>query len=257
MLDDLTFLHGSHRPDCAARVDKRFTYHTWQYMTRGSVQLAYDDQTHALGPGTVWPCHPGPWIRFETDPPGQTWDHRYVAFRGPRVADWEASGVWPPPVGAVPHAERDRVAQVFDEVIRLAMEPGRWPRLRAINLLEGLLIERAERSRTDPATGPVWLPEVLRRLAEPTDLDYRDLAEAAHVSPTTLRRQFREATGQSLHAHRLEVRVARARQLLGESDVPIKVIASRLGYRDVSWFTRQFRQFCQISPAAYRRSRQM
>lgn len=256
MLDDLTFLHGSHQPECAAHLAKRFTYHTWQYMTRGEVALSYDDQAHSLGPGWLWPCHPGPWIRFEAEP-GRTWDHRHVAFRGPRVATWEADGLWPPPVGAVSACDRDRVAQIFDEVIRLAMQPGRWSRLRATNQLEGLLIEWAETTRTDPATGPAWLPHVLRRLAEPGEVDYRELADRANISLTTLRRRFREATGQSLHAHRLEVRVARARQLLGESDLPIKVISAQLGYEDVSWFTRQFRQFCGISPAAYRRSRQV
>lgn len=257
MLDDLTFLHGSHGPDCAATVDKAFSYHTLQYMTRGSVELSYDERQLRLGPGWVWPCHPGPWIRFGVSEPGQTWDHRYVAFRGPRVATWEASGLWPPAPGPVPLADRDRIAATFDEIIDLAIQPGLLPRLRATHHLEGLLLERAEADRDAERAGPAWLAVVLRRLAEPGKVDYDELAGELNVSLTTLRRQFREATGQSLHAHHLECRIAHARRLLGESDEPIKLIASRLGYRDLSWFTRQFRQFSGSSPAAYRRSRQL
>jgi len=50
--------------------------------------------------------------------------------------------------------------------------------------------------------------------------------------------------------------VAKARQMLGETELPLKTIADRLGYRDVYFFSRQFRKLSGVPPAAYRRSRQ-
>jgi len=73
---------------------------------------------------------------------------------------------------------------------------------------------------------------------------------------STLRRRFRQTTGTSIHAYALQCRIAAAREMLGSTDLAIKEVASRLGYTDVYFFTRQFRQLSGVPPAAYRRSRQ-
>jgi len=71
----------------------------------------------------------------------------------------------------------------------------------------------------------------------------------------TLRRRFRPATGVSLYAHAVRARVAAAGRLLVETDQPIAAIAEHLGYRDVFFFSKQFRRHAGLSPAAYRASR--
>jgi AraC family transcriptional regulator of arabinose operon len=257
MADDLTFLHARHRPSCIASVDKRFDYYTLQLMTSGGIELSYDTRRYELDGAWTWPCYPGPWIRFHERPRGTAWEHRYVALSGPRVATWEADGLWPTEPQPVAPDEMDVLARLFDEVIDLSTSPGWWSRLRAVNVLERILLERAAATRPNPPAQPGWLSTVLDRLAQSgDDLDYTELARSVAMSLTTLRRRFRAATGQSLHQHRLEHRVARARQLLGTTDEPIKQIASTLGYRDVFYFTRQFTQFTGVSPALYRSSRQ-
>ncbi len=75
------------------------------------------------------------------------------------------------------------------------------------------------------------------------------------MSLSTLRRRFQQATGGSLHDFHLESKVLAAQRQLEISDDPIKVVAERLGYRDVFYFTRQFTQRVGVSPAEYRRVR--
>lgn len=256
MIDDMTFLHSDHDADCIATVDKKFGYHTLQYATRGGVELFYDEERHELVCPAIWCCFPGPWIRFHEWPRGQAWDHRYIAFRGPRVAEWEASGLWPLQAGVVNSNSVAHFEELFDEMIGLAMGAGRWQRIRGLNLLERIVLELAEAGAVSVSARPRWLDEVMARLAQAPDVDYSRLARSTNMSLTTLRRRFRAATGQSLHDYRLEQRVGRARGLLGDTDLPIKVIAERLGYSDVSYFSRQFRQFSGSSPAVYRRSSQ-
>ena len=72
---------------------------------------------------------------------------------------------------------------------------------------------------------------------------------------STLRRRFREATGDSLHERYLAMRLAAARELLLQTDLPIREIAERLGYQDVYFFTRQFSQRVGTSPGRFRRTR--
>lgn len=258
MLDDLIFLHGKHTPACIATVDKHFDYHTIQVLTGGAVELFYDDQRYELAGGAwLWPCHPGPWIRFHEWPRGRPWNHRYLSFTGPRVVAWQADGLWPRHPVALPPERAASACALLDAATELAHRQDGWAQRRAANLLERLLLELAETAARPSQGRPAWLERVLRELAGPDQPpDYTRLAAEVGMSLTTLRRRFREATGQTLHQHHLACRVTEAKRRLSDSDEPIKLIAQRLGYRDVFYFSRQFRQLAGTSPAAYRRSRQ-
>jgi AraC-like DNA-binding protein len=71
-----------------------------------------------------------------------------------------------------------------------------------------------------------------------------------------MRRHFKAVTGIPLHGYILQRRLANARALLADTEIPIKAIAETLGYKDVYFFTRQFRQIVGVPPASFRRSRQ-
>ena len=76
------------------------------------------------------------------------------------------------------------------------------------------------------------------------------------MSLPTLRRRFKSATGTTLHNYLLQTKIAHARRLLGETDLPLKTVAARLGYDNVYFFSRQFREIAGVPPGIYRRSRQ-
>jgi len=253
--DDVVFLHASNRPECIATVDKRFAYYTLQLMTRGSVSLSYDARQYALSDIWLWPCFPGPHIRFHETPTGRSWNHRHIAVTGPRITYWDEIGFWPRTPWKITRAQSDGFAAAFDEMIALSRRPERRARRRAANILERLLLDWADGQGSADDHSPSWLPGVMAALMAPGDPDYDALATEAGVSISTLRRLFQQATGSSPHDFRLEHRVLEARRLLGISNDPIKVIAQRLGYRDVYYFTRQFSQRVGMSPAAYRRAR--
>ena len=44
-----------------------------------------------------------------------------------------------------------------------------------------------------------------------------------------------------------------ARQLLNDTDMTLKNIASAIGYNDVSYFSRTFKEHEGVSPSAYRK----
>ncbi len=257
MNEQLTFLHGSHYPDCRATVDKTFTYHTLQFMVQGEVELFYDEQRHLLQQRWLWPCYPGPWVRFHAGKPGGWWNHRYIAFTGPLVMQWQRAGLWvhePEPVAA---GDGRGLMRLFDAMLEETRRPGKWARLRAINLLEQILLQRAELRQARQPDEPDWLASVLTMLSQVRgEPDYAQLAKKHGMSLTTLRRRFRQYTGQSLHEHHLGCRITQARQLLGETELPIKALADQLGYRDIYYFNRQFARHVGVPPGAYRKSRQ-
>lgn len=252
----ITFLHSGFTPHCSAIVDKHFEgYCSWQFMERGDLQLSYDDECEILNGAWFWACYPGPLIRFRAAPGQEFWRHRYVAFQGPRVQLWQAQGLLPTRAQAAP--EDREFAPRFDELIDLAQRNDKWSAPRAVNILEGVLLELAE-ARAQVQTREPWLESVLQLLERDPHFvpDYDQLARTQGMALSTLRRKFREATGVALHAYVLECRVGQARSLLGEGDLPLKAIAEKLGYHDVAFFARQFREVVGVPPAAYRRSRQ-
>jgi AraC-like DNA-binding protein len=250
----LVFLHCDHFPRCRATVDKHFPdYFTLQLMSRGSIELFYDQQRYELTGAWFWPAGPGPHIRFHRMPQCAYWVHRYVAFKGPMVNRWTELGLLP--FAPQRPSSHTKYVEQFDDLLALVRRGDRLGRFRAINRLEAILFQLADERATDAR---VWVDEVRERVARQGTLwpDYDRLAREMGVGLSTLRRKFRDEAGVSLHRDVLARRLFDAQDLLVETSLPIKTIAQKLGYRDVYFFSRQFRLMSGATPGAYRLSRQ-
>jgi AraC-like DNA-binding protein len=91
---------------------------------------------------------------------------------------------------------------------------------------------------------------ILARFAEPLSLTA--MATRLAVSPFHLCRQFRRATGTTLHAYRTQVRLRTALERLGDHDVDLTDLALDLGYSSHSHFTTSFRRAFGVPPSAAR-----
>lgn len=91
---------------------------------------------------------------------------------------------------------------------------------------------------------------ILGRLDQP--LTVADLAEQAHLSERHLARRFASEAGQSPLQWILHQRVLAARGLLETSDLPVEVIAQRVGLGTASTLRRHLRREIGVSPTAYR-----
>jgi AraC-like DNA-binding protein len=254
MARPIQFLFGQFVPQCNHNIDKQFDdYYVLQYMDGGDVWLHVAEEEFHLHGRWFWSSYPGPRIRFHADPPGSTWVHRYLAFTGPVVKQWIEAEIFPVPpqhIGAsADYADR------FTELLTLSRRTDRWGLSRAALLLETILTELAE-ARATPQTTPSWLEDALARITTlGSPLNYNVLATEAGMSPRTFRRRFAQIMGTSPQAYANGRRISHARQMLGATELPIKTIASQLGYSDVFFFSRQFTKFTGISPAAYRKTK--
>jgi AraC-like DNA-binding protein len=255
MRRSIQFLFGEFVPECNHDIDKHFEdYYVLQFMDGGEVELRVDAQQYRLAGRWFWSSYPDPRISFHAAK-GTTWVHRYLAFKGPVVKQWISQEIFPiapqqPPVAGLDYSER------FDELLLLSRRRDRWGIARAMLLLETILTELAE-ARATPKSIPQWLKGGLAAInALGAKVDYAEMAQAAGMSTRTFRRRFAKAMGASPQAYAIECRVGHARHLLGATDLPIKTISQRLGYSDIFFFSRQFRQFTGMSPAAFRRAKE-
>jgi len=79
-----------------------------------------------------------------------------------------------------------------------------------------------------------------------------DVAQVAGYSPAYLTNLIKEQTGFTVKQWIIKRRMDQARSLLATSSSPIKEVAESSGYLDPGYFTRQFRQFHQVSPQEWR-----
>jgi len=250
MEEPLLFLTPNRIPECSVYFDRQNVGFHLQ-LTRGPLELAYDETEYSLTGEWFWVTQPGPRVRF--GPVGEaSWFHRHVGFMGARVLHWQRAGLWPtaparPPAG-------NRWSEIFDDLFVLTQSSDGWARLRATNLVERVLIEWAESSGVQLSEG-IWLDAVIRKLAagEFTP-DYVALAAEMGLSESALRRRFKqESGGLAIHEFVVLNRLGKAKTLLETTDLPLHEVADLCGYGSTASFARQFHDHALMPPGEYRR----
>jgi AraC family L-rhamnose operon transcriptional activator RhaR/AraC family L-rhamnose operon regulatory protein RhaS len=84
------------------------------------------------------------------------------------------------------------------------------------------------------------------------DLRFEDLAEAAHLAPTTLRRLFHESFGCSPMAYLQQLRIRKSMLMLADPTRSIGDIAFAIGFNDSGYFTRIFKKETGETPREFR-----
>ena len=84
------------------------------------------------------------------------------------------------------------------------------------------------------------------------DLSVEEIAVSCGLHRNYLARIFKEVTGESPQQFLMHYRMAKAEQMLKESNLPIREISVRVGYPNPLHFSRAFKSVYQLSPRAYR-----
>ncbi|AIQ37677.1 MULTISPECIES: helix-turn-helix domain-containing protein [Paenibacillus] len=79
-----------------------------------------------------------------------------------------------------------------------------------------------------------------------------DLAARAGLSPRYFSIKFKELTGSSVQSYVIRARIERAQHLLLYAGMNVTEVADALGYRDIFFFSRQFKQYTGKSPSEIR-----
>jgi AraC-like DNA-binding protein len=108
-----------------------------------------------------------------------------------------------------------------------------------------LLCEQSIAKVMDPRIRKVQLI-ISEHLASP--LSVNELAEQACLSATQFKKVFKEATGCTVMQYIAHQRMDRAKALLSHTDYPVSIVAEKVGYLDVSAFSRRFSKHFGVCP---------
>lgn len=94
--------------------------------------------------------------------------------------------------------------------------------------------------------------DCLRQNVSNSQFSLSSLAEYTGLSVQTIRRKFKDATGQTLNAYFTLLRIEQAKLLLETTEQPLQTVCDECGYVDVSSFIRLFKSEVGMSPGKFR-----
>ena len=86
------------------------------------------------------------------------------------------------------------------------------------------------------------------------DISIQDIADELGISRYHLCRVFKESQGMTLLEYIAEVRMRHAKQLLEETDLSVSEVARQVGFNNVTYFHKRFKQSFGITPNQIRKN---
>jgi AraC-like DNA-binding protein len=150
-----------------------------------------------------------------------------------------------------------------DQFKNLRPSPGASATSMRLRLLQ-LFMDMFECEIEQDSTAPVpWMDgrgrfrQIMNQMAasEFVELSVSKLAPMMSCSPRHLNRLFREELGASFREKQIELRLAKACELLATSNAQVVEVALESGYQSSSVFSELFKKHLGVSPGQWRRQR--
>jgi len=222
------------------------------YVWSGEGELHLNDKPYKLGKGSCFLFRKGDHT-WATHNPQKPLVLTYIHFD---VTD---------PVSLVPEPYR-QLEDTFDfehllsKYVRLFLVKTFAAEIEAQLILKQLLIHLLRHDRDEPVERKAsnQLTESIREVAnfiqQHPGIAHRveDLGKRAGLSPRYFSIKFKELIGMSVQTYMIRARIERAQHLLLHAGMNVTEVADALGYRDIFFFSRQFKQYTGKSPSEIR-----
>ena len=85
------------------------------------------------------------------------------------------------------------------------------------------------------------------------NIQIKDLAASVFLSETQFKKVFKQQTGLAVMKYVTKQRMEKAQALLTHTDYPLQIIGEKVGYKDLSSFSRIFSQYFGLSPTKFKK----
>lgn len=107
-------------------------------------------------------------------------------------------------------------------------------------------------NRHPDRSGTDRIMEYVQQHFDDYNLSIQSMADDLSYSVSYISRIFKEETGSTIMDYVKEMRIAKAKELLKTTSMPVQDIVEAVGYKDVSSFIRKFKQKLQMTPQEFR-----
>lgn len=225
----------------------------WQIilLEGGSGTVEFRKRRFAVRQGSLIVLPPGCWHRYR--PEKKTgWTTFWLGFGGDLVSRF-AGGAGFNPDGEVRElGTTHRFRRLFADAVSGILDNRQSSLYSTAAQVPPLVAALADgESRTTSDAIQAAQTHIMEHSCE--IVDFAALAESLGIPYRTFRYLFTKETGESPLQFQLSIRLARAKNLLASSDMPIAEIAETLGFNSTWYFSHFFAKATSVSPREYRR----
>ena len=242
--------------------EKGRVLHEWQLslIEQGRGTVEFQDRRYVAKKGSLIILTPGCWHRYRPNK-STGWTTLWIGFGGD-LADRMIGGAGFNPDGEVRDMSHARqFHHIMSKTVTDILEHGidnLYSTVAQIPLLVASLIDDPSPDANIQSRAAL----IHRAQAHIVDhatkiIDFQALAESLGLPYRTFRYLFAKETGTSPLQYQLEIRLARARNLLRSTDMTIADIAKTLGFNSSWYFAHFFQQRAQMSAVAYRKKHRL
>lgn len=207
--------------------------------------------------GDAFLLFPGEWHTYAPDPK-TGWKEYWIGLKGPLPDMWREQGLISPG-SPIMHTEySDEIIGDYNKAIETASQQKSAYQQALSGIAVRLITEILYHARNKAFTEARSDEHMLRAKNFISEKDGittpEQVAAAVGMGYSHFRKLFRQYTGLSPARYILEIRMAKARELLTNTDLQIQEIAWKLGFENADYFTTAFRRICSVTPNTYRAS---
>ena len=226
----------------------------------GCGYLEYNGQTHLLPPGHFFLIDCRKPHHYRTAPGAEEWHTMWVHCYGANAGAYYDAYLTHnngSPAGIFPIDSK--ALSLYASLLKLDVS-GRSQiatDFQAASLLSQLLSECVLSTITAGKASdmPQIIQSVRMYLSEhyQTKNTLEDLGDRFHINPYYLQKQFKRYVGMSPSEYQIFLRMAKAKELIRSTKLPLGEVAYAVGIENLGYFTRQFKQQEGMTPQEYRR----
>ena len=228
----------------------------WQIilLEDGSGTVEFRKRRFAVRQGSLIVLPPGCWHRYRPD--RETgWTTFWLGFGGELATRFAGGAAFNPDGEVRELGSKHMFRRRFEEAISEILSGGKQSLYSIAAEIPPLVAALADGGRSGSSrTSSEAIQSAQTHIMEHSCeiVDFAALAESLGIPYRTFRHLFTKETGESPLQFQLGIRLARAKNLLASSDMPIAEIAETLGFNSTWYFSHFFAKATNVSPREYR-----
>jgi len=231
-------------------------FYLLHYVIKGKGTYFIEDRKFQVTQGQAFLIYPGMKIDYKADRE-QPWEYCWVGFNGPDAQMLIDSTMFTIENPVVTFSDikikrlildiyRCRGSQNYKLILMIAR----------LYTLIAYLIEIAQKDFPSSQMDYQYVHAAISLIKEQytqANLSIQDIAQQVNISRSKLYRAFMEIAGISPIQYLAEQRISAACALLARTDIPIKKITAKVGFKDSLYFSKVFKKKMQRTPRQYRK----
>lgn len=205
--------------------------------------------------GNAFLLFPGEWHTYAPDPK-TGWKEYWIGLKGALPDRWRQKGLISPKSPILSAVYSHEIIDDFNKAIEAASQQKSAYQQAlsglAVRLITEVLYHARNKAFTVACSDEQMLSAKNYISTKEGNTTPEETAESIGMGYSRFRKLFKDYTGLSPAKYILEIRMAKARELLTNTDLQIQEIAWKVGFENADYFTTAFRRVCGVVPNVYR-----